>query len=178
MKHRIRVYNAKTGEYLFDIGKRGSGPGELNLPRDVAIYKDKLYVVDSGNFRIQIFDLEGKFIKSFGEVGKQLGNFARPKEADVDKDGNLYVVDTAFGNFQIFSPEGELLLYVGERGGQDRPGQFTLPSGIAVDEDGRIYMVDQMFQKVDIFRPFKLGENEGYLHYNPPKVEEKQDKPK
>ena len=161
--HRVLVFNAKTGENLFNFGTRGSGPGELNLPRAVAVGKDKLYVVDGGNFRIQVFDMDGKFVKSFGGVGKQIGNFARPKEADTDTEGNLYVIDSAFGNFQIFNPEGELLMFVGERSEDPGPGRFNLPSGITVDEDGRIYVVDQMFKKVDIFRPAKMGENDGYL---------------
>ena len=37
--HRVRVFNARTGDHLFDIGKRGTGPGEFNLPRDVAVGK-------------------------------------------------------------------------------------------------------------------------------------------
>lgn len=154
-QHRVRVFNAKTGEHLFDFGKRGSGPGEFNLPRDVAIGKDgQLYVADGGNFRVQIFDRNGKYLQSFGSVGKQLGNFARPKEVATDKDGNVYVVDAAFGNFQIFNAEGELLMFVGERSEQEGPGKYMLPSGIAIDEDGRIYFVDQWFRKIDIFRPY------------------------
>lgn len=161
--HRILVFNAKTGENLFNFGKRGSGPGEFNLPRSVAVGKDKLYVVDGGNFRIQVFDMNGNFLKSFGEVGKNLGNFARPKEASTDKDGNLYVIDSAYGNFQIFNPEGALLMFIGERSEENKPGGFSLPSGITVDEDGRIYVADQIFKKIDVFRPIKLGEHEGFL---------------
>jgi len=38
----------------------------------VALGKDgRIYVVDGGNFRIQIFDKDGKYLKSFGSVGKQ-----------------------------------------------------------------------------------------------------------
>jgi DNA-binding beta-propeller fold protein YncE len=167
--HRVLAFNARTGEHLFSFGTRGSGPGEFNLPRAVAIGKDRLYVVDGGNFRIQVFDLDGKYLSSFGGVGKQLGNFARPKEADTDKDGNLYVIDAAYGNFQIFNPEGQLLMFVGERSEDNKAGNFNLPSGITVDEDGRIYVVDQMFKKVEVFRPYKLGENEGFLVYKEPK---------
>jgi len=162
--HRVRVFDAQTGKHLFDFGKRGSGDGEFNLPRDVAIGKDnQLYVVDGGNFRIQVFDKEGKFLKTFGSVGKTMGSFGRPKEADTDSAGNLYVIDAAFGNFQIFNPQGELLMFIGERAEENGPGRFSLPSGITVDEDGRIYVVDQMFKKVDVFRPYKLGEHDGYF---------------
>ena len=156
-EHKVRVLDLASGKPLFDIGKRGDGPGELNLPRDVAVGADGLvYVVDGGNFRIQVFDTEGKFLKTFGAVGRRSGQFARPKEIAADREGNLYVVDTAFGNVQIFNPEGQLLLDVGVRGSSDAPGQFMLPSGIAVDTDGRIYMVDQFFRKVDVFRPAGL----------------------
>jgi DNA-binding beta-propeller fold protein YncE len=163
-QHRVRVFNARSGVHLYDIGKRGEGPGEFNLPRDVALGKDgRIYVVDGGNFRVQIFDKDGKYLKSFGSVGKQLGNFARPKEIATDREGNVFVADTAFGNFQIFTAEGELLMFVGDRSEQDQPAGYMLPSGIAVDEDGRVYFVDQWFARIDVFRPYKLKESEGYL---------------
>lgn len=163
--HRVRVFDARSGELLGDIGKRGTEPGTFNLPRDLAVGKDdRLYVVDGGNFRVQIFDRDGKFIKSFGKVGKQFGDFARPKEIAADRDGNVYVADTAFGNFQIFNPEGELLMFVGSRSESNGPAKFMLPAGIYVDDDGRVYMADQWFQKIDIFRPFALPAGTGDLY--------------
>lgn len=162
--HRVRVFDAITGQFLQDIGKRGTGNGEFNLPRDLAIGRDgRLYVVDGGNFRVQIFDRDGTYLSSFGKVGKQLGDFARPKEVATDPSGNVYVADSAFGNFQIFDPDGELLMFVGSRSERNGPGKFMLPSGIFVDEDGRVYMADQWFRKVDIFRPFALPEGGGWF---------------
>lgn len=162
--HRVRVFDAASGAHLRDIGKRGSAPGEFNLPRDLAIARDgRLYVVDGGNFRVQVFDAEGTFLKSFGSVGKQFGQFARPKEVAVGPDGNVYVVDAAFGNFQIFDPEGQLLLFIGDRAERDGPAKYMLPSGIYVDDDGRVYLVDQWFRKVEVFRPVGLAENQGAL---------------
>ncbi len=166
--HRVRVFDARSGEHLFDIGRRGSGAGEFNLPRDVAIGRDgRLYVVDGGNFRVQVLERDGKFIKAFGSVGRQMGQFARPKEIATDAAGNVYVVDTAFGNFQIFGPEGELLMFVGTRSERDGPAKFMLPSGVAVDEDGRVYVVDQWFRKVDVFRPYTLSADSGWLGRRP-----------
>jgi DNA-binding beta-propeller fold protein YncE len=162
--HVVRVFDAKSGEHLMDIGKRGSGPGEFNLPRDLAIgIQGRLYVVDGGNFRVVVFDREGKYLYAFGSVGKQYGQFARPKEVAIDREGNVYVVDAAFGNFQVFNPEGELLLFVGDRSERDGPGRYMLPSGIAVDEDGRVYVVDQWFRKIDIYRPAALKADAGFV---------------
>jgi len=167
-QHRVRVVDATSGEPLFDFGKRGKDPGDFNFPRDIVVGKDgRLYIVDAGNFRIQVFNRDGKFLKTFGTIGRQVGQFARPKEIAVDPAGNIYVTDTAFGNFQIFNAEGEILMFVGTRSEQDGPARYMLPSGIYVDEDGRIYMVDQWFRKVDIFRPYGLKANAGYLGRRP-----------
>jgi DNA-binding beta-propeller fold protein YncE len=162
--HRVRVFDAGSGVHLFDIGKRGTGKGEFNLPRDVALGKDgRIYVVDGGNFRVQVFDATGKYMHAFGTIGKQLGNFARPKEIAADTEGNVYVVDAAFGNFQVFNADGDLLMYAGERSERDGPARYMLPSGVYVDEDGRVYLVDQWFRKVDVYRPATLAADAGYL---------------
>ena len=162
--HRVRVFNPVDGAHLFDFGSRGSGPGELNFPYDVAVGKEgRLYVVDTGNFRIQIFDRDGKYLKSFGSVGKQLGSFARPKEIAADAEGNVYVIDSEQGNFQIFNADGELLMFIGQHDERGGPARYMLPTGIHVDEDGRVYVVDQFFRKVDVFRPARLKPEQGYL---------------
>lgn len=163
-EHKIVVFDGVTGKHIGDIGKRGSNPGEFNLPRDVTIAPDgSIYVVDGGNFRVQKFDKDGKYLSFFGAIGRQSGQFSRPKEAAVDPSGNVYVVDTAFGNFQIFNSEGHLLLAIGSRSNSGGPGMYSLPAGIAADDDGRIYVVDQFFRKVDIFRPVALAEEGGWI---------------
>jgi len=163
-RHHVRVFDLRSGAHLYDIGHRGSEAGELNLARDIALGPDgNIYVVDGGNFRVQVFDPEGNFIRQIGSIGVQTGQFSRPKGIDTDPHGNIYVSDSAFGNFQIFNPQGELLLFVGDRSERPDPAKFLLPSGIAVDEDGRIYMVDQFFRKIDVFRPASLAASDGYL---------------
>lgn len=162
--HRVRVFDVTSGEHRFDIGERGDGPGQLNLPRDIAVGPDgRLYVVDGANFRIQIFESDGSFVSGFGSIGVFPGQFSRPKGVDTDPAGNVYVTDTAFGNFQIFDPNGQLLLFVGTRSETPQPARYMLPAGIAIDEDGRVYMVDQFFRKVDVFRPAAIGPADGFL---------------
>lgn len=164
-KHRIVVFNAQTGEFLYNISKRGSAEGELNLPREASIGADgNLYVVDGGNFRIQVFTQAGKYLRSFGAIGRRGGQFSRPKGLAVDRYGNVYVADAAFGNFQIFNSKGQLLLAIGRRNSKPGSAHFMLPAGLALDEDGRVYMVDQYFKKVDVFRPATLLENQGYFN--------------
>ncbi len=169
--HRVRVFDGKTGEHLFDIGTRGSEEGQFNLPRDAVYspYNNRLYVVDGGNFRVQIFDADGKYLGKFGDVGRRTGQFSRPKGITVDRWGNIYVVDTAFGNVQLFSPDGKLLMFVGMRGASDKPAHYMLPSGVDSDDDGRMYIVDQFFRKVEVFKPTPLmGSAEGEPDKAPP----------
>jgi len=154
MEHTVHVFDAHSGEPTSKIGTRGAAEGELNLPLQAAVAGDgTLYVVDSGNFRVEAFDAEGRYLLSFGSVGRYPGQFARPKGIATDAAGNVYVVDTAFGNIQLFDHTGQLLMFIGERDQSGFPGKYMLPAGIDVDSDGRIYVVDQFFRKVDIYRP-------------------------
>lgn len=167
-RHRVLVFDPSSGELLNTISRRGNGEGELNLPREATVGLDgNLYVVDGGNFRVQVFTPTGEYLRSFGAIGRRSGQFSRPKGIGVDPDGNIYVADTAFGNFQIFNMQGQLLLAVGSRNSVPGPARFMLPAGLAVDEDGRIYMVDQYFKKVEVFRPVSLPPDQGWLVYQP-----------
>jgi len=61
--------------------------------------KGRVYVADSHNHRIQIFDPEGNFLMSFGKQGKREGEFESPTDVAIDKKGNIYVVDS--GNDRV-----------------------------------------------------------------------------
>ncbi len=151
-RHRIEVFDG-TGQHLATIGRRGSEPGEFNLPSDIAVAPNgELYVLDSGNFRVQVLTPEGTPLRHWGSVGNQYGQFARPRSIAVSDDGLVYVGDTMFGNVQIFDDRGALLLPIGSGSEQDTPGGFGLLAGIDVDETGRLYAVDQLHRKVEIFR--------------------------
>ncbi|MEI6212852.1 MAG: 6-bladed beta-propeller [Desulfuromonadales bacterium] len=129
----------------------------LNMPSYVAIDKDDfVYVTDAMNFTIRVFDAQGKYVRSLGQVGDSPGSFARPKGVAVDSEGHLYVLDAIFGIFQIFNKQGQLLLYVGQEG--VRPGEMMLPSGIFIDKDDRIYVADTFNHRLQVFQYLKEGE--------------------
>ncbi|MBI4522581.1 MAG: 6-bladed beta-propeller [Deltaproteobacteria bacterium] len=148
--HKIRVYDTESGKFLFDIGGRGSDNGKLNFPTNIFVRNGRLYVTDTGNFRVQLFDLDGSFLKTFGKVGDTFGQFARPRGIGVDSEGHIYVADSAFDNFQIFNEEGKILLFVGSRGSD--PGFFSIPSGLHIDDQDRIYVADQYNNRVQVFQ--------------------------
>lgn len=132
--HRIEALDKRTGELLFKFGQAGSREGELYQPTNLALSADGyLYVTDTGNFRIQKFTLDGKFVRAIGAIGSGLGEFARPKGLALDREGRLYVADAAFENIQVFDPDGKLLMFFGEPG--DRPADINLPAAVEIDYD-------------------------------------------
>jgi DNA-binding beta-propeller fold protein YncE len=150
-KHQILGYSAIDGSPIMTIGKRGSEPGEFNFPTNLAVdHQGRLYVADTLNFRIQIFDADGRFVKMFGTLGDTPGSLNRPKGIGVDSQGHIYVVDASFNNFQIFDEDGQLLLFVGQGGGD--AGEFFLPAGLFIDDRDRIYVADQGNSRVQVFQ--------------------------
>jgi DNA-binding beta-propeller fold protein YncE len=176
-KHTIIVYALADGKLLKTIGEKGSGElGKFNLPTNIILDRTgNLYVTDTGNFRVQILEPDGKPIRSIGQIGDKLGNFSRPKGIALDSEDNLYVVDSAFNNIQIFNKDGKPLLVVGEGGYS--PGKFQLPSGIFIDDDDRIIVVDGMNGRLQVLQ--YLSEKWKKQHPDAPKwVAPKADKPK
>jgi sugar lactone lactonase YvrE len=132
--HLVQVLDKRSGELLFKFGKPGSGTSDLFQPTNIAVGPNgDIYVVDTGNFRVQQFTADGTHVRVYGEVGSAPGKFARPKGIAVDREGRLYIGDAAFENVQVFDRSGRLLLYFGQPGGNAEG--LNLPAGVAIDYD-------------------------------------------
>ncbi len=138
-QHQILVFNS-SGQLKNRFGKHGIQAGEFNYPTLIWQQNGTLFVTDALNFRIQLFDLEGDYISSFGQAGQSSGYQARPKGVATDADGNIYVVDSLLNNIQLFDASGQYLMTIGERG--QLPGQFWLPTGIYISSSQKIYVAD------------------------------------
>jgi DNA-binding beta-propeller fold protein YncE len=150
-KHQVLCYSSADGSFIRAIGKRGVERGEFNFPTNLAVDKQgRLYVADTLNFRIQVFDNTGAFVKSIGSQGDGPGHLNRAKGVGVDSDGNIYIADSSFNNFQIFDGDGKILLFVGATG--TGAGEFLLPAGLFVDDEDRIYVADQGNARVQVFQ--------------------------
>lgn len=152
--HKILVFSKKEGSFLFSFGKNGTRNGEFNYPTNIFAGKDKfLYITDSMNFRVQIFDTSGSFISTFGKHGDGSGDFSKPKGIAVDSAGYIYVADALFDAVQIFDKDGRLLLAFGNTG--HGRGQMILPAGLFIDEKDRIYVADSYNNRIQIFQYLK-----------------------
>lgn len=152
---RIAVFDADTCNFIRYVGKP-SDPmdpqdGTLSTPLDAAVDLDgNLYVTDTLNDRVQVFDADGEFINMFGKQGDSPGSFMRAKGIAVDADRHVYVTDAEFNNVQVFDKEGHFVASFGQKG--DDPGQFTLITGIYVDKKNRILVADQWHGRVQVMR--------------------------
>ncbi len=117
---------SKDGTFIKAWGRRGSGPGEFNVPHTIFFdSRGRLLVGDRANHRIQIFDQEGTFLDQWPQFGSPSGIFIAP-------DDTLYVVDY----------NDKMALFVGSaRDGSIRTrSEQVLGEGIAVDAQGSIYV--------------------------------------
>ena len=87
-------YGNKTRAKLI-IGKQGREQAEFIWPIDVSInqFNNQILVADSGNSRIQVFESNGKFVKSFGSQGAANGQFNNVSGLFIDSMFNVFVVD-------------------------------------------------------------------------------------
>jgi sugar lactone lactonase YvrE len=155
---QILVYDADTLKLLRKIGTTGhkhelTTPGDFSKPTGVAVDAEgNLYVADTYNNRIEIFDADGQFISTFGKAGDGPGYFSRPKGVAIDGDNHIWVADGQQDRVSVFNREGQLLISLGGHG--LLPGQFQGLVGITIDKRNRVFTTEifpgraQQFQYV------------------------------
>lgn len=149
--HDVKIFDLEKRALLKTFGERGEQNGEFNYPSFVTVDKaGQLYVTDTLNSRIQVFDVDGRFLRAFGKKGDGTGDLSAPKGVGVDSEGHTYVADADFDNLQIFDEKGRLLLFLGASG--QTAGKFWLPTGLFVDDRDRIYVADSYNKRVQIFQ--------------------------
>jgi DNA-binding beta-propeller fold protein YncE len=131
------------GKLRFQISER------LQRPSGIAIHADRLFVADSQQHAVLIFDLRGQFISSFGKRGTAAGDFNFPTHIAANPEGKLYVTDSMNSRVQIFDSSGKFRAQIGSAG--NGPGYFSRPKGVAVDHFGHIYVLDAMFDNLQVF---------------------------
>jgi len=129
---------------------------ELIQPTGLAYHplNQEIWVVETGNHQISVFDLQGNHIHNIGGRGLDPGLFNYPTFIWIDAQGRVYVVDSMNFRIQVFDGQGQLEKVFGEAG--DATGNLSRPKGIATDSKGHIYVADALFHAVQIFN--KEGE--------------------
>ena len=127
-------------------------PWHFNKPEDVAIDgSGNIYVADTDNHRIEIFNPNGNFLSARGSKGSDNGQFMRPSAIAINDIGNIYVADSGNHRIQKFSSEGPFLMKWGSLGSDN--GQFMWLKDITVDGSGNIYVADSGNDRIQKFDP-------------------------
>jgi DNA-binding beta-propeller fold protein YncE len=107
--HRIQKFSASGtpltmwGTPLYD--PTTTDPFAVWGPRGIAVdAKGRIFVADTGNKRILVYDANGNFILQIGNEGLSIGQFEEPVGLAFDSQGNLYVADTWNQRVQVFTP--------------------------------------------------------------------------
>jgi len=178
----ILVFDS-SGDFEFKFGSKGSDEGEFRNPSHMFIdnSQDILYVADTDNDRIQIFELvDGNtcpqgtteivdgvcFVEEFGSVGTDEGEFNSPTGLAFDHANDLlYVADTKNDRIQVFElvdgntcPQGtdEIVngvCFVEEFGSVGSSnGKFNSPAGLALDTaNDLLYVADANNDRIQVF---------------------------
>lgn len=132
------------GKLLLSWGEPGNAPGQFVLPHSIWVdSQDRVWVVDRENYRIQIFDQEGKFLDQWTDV-------SRPTDMVIDNEQVVYVSELN-QRVSLFSIEGKLLARWGSQEEDKETSLFAAPHAIAVDSRGDIYVgeVSKTQAKID-----------------------------
>lgn len=116
---------------------------------DIAVNdRGDIYVLDSGKYRIQKYDNDGRYLQTIGRQGQGPGEFERPVGLYRDKKGNIYVL--GFPKIHLFNPNGEFV-------------KSLVPQGFVTDfvPDGKGNIITTSYVRADRIRNF------GVLVMNP-----------
>jgi hypothetical protein len=141
---RISKFTA-DGKFVKSWGKIGVHHGEFRTPHALAFdSKGRLWVVDRGNHRIEIFDKDGTYLESRYIYGRTSGIFI--------KGNTVYAIDSESGPYNHpnwrdgvrIGPldEDRVVGFIPPFEREDRVYQGTAGEGIAVDADGNVYAAE------------------------------------
>ena len=134
-----------SGEVAARFGGFSDGSGRLREPTGIEVGRDgQVYVADTGNSRIAVYDSFGGFLREIGS-----GYLSFPRGVSLDGAARVFVADTGNSRMVIFSDQGELLLSYGAEG--SGIGSFDGPSDIAFFDEKSVLVADTENHRIQVF---------------------------
>jgi len=142
----------ERGAYLMSINGQEGGAGAFNCPHGIWVDTRKrepeMYIADRGNCRIQVYDLDGTFKRSFGS-----DILTSPCGFSVHN--GLLLIPELYARVAILDEEDQLVCYLGAneavckiKGWPNHlahlvsPGKFNSPHAMTADRSGNLYVVE------------------------------------
>ncbi len=157
--HRVQYFDpngaflGKWGRLADAKGRTDSEEGAFWGPRSIAINQaGEVFVTDTGNKRVQVFDLQGNFKRMFGGEGSAPGQFREEVGIAVDPAGNVYVADTWNARIQKLDANGQPLQQVPVPPGWESQNVTNKPY-LTVDSGGRVIASFPEQNRLVVFGP-------------------------
>lgn len=144
----IKAFDVRDKSMIMEFGGRGSEPGQFLFPTGIAINdRGDIYVVDSNNKRIEVFDSRGTFKEVIRKSRSDY--FALPRDITIDGQGLIHAVDAFNHRVCVFNAKGNFYFCYGSG---NAAGALELPNGICIDDKKfEIYIADQARQQVIVY---------------------------
>lgn len=179
-EHSVAVLDDKQlhafdfdGGSLFTIGRYGTSAGGFKDPTHVFVHKDKYYVSERGNNRIQVFADDGQFLEEINEQKDGERLFFEAGPIAVDSQENLYIADaSAVGVIQVLDKDRKKIAAIGIEG--DSIHKYVSFHGLDIDLQDRLYVLAgsefnefgvTIYQGFKPFKSFGAGGRNGTLVY-------------
>ena len=146
----IRRRNLTTGASIGTFGSYGSGSGQFQAPRGLAVSSaGNIHVADAQLDRVVQFNSSRTFVRNIGSSGTGNGNLSGPRGVCCDSSNNVYVADYANKRVAVFNSTGTWQRNIGSAGVGD--GEFQGPAGVFVTSGGELYVTDLVLNNVQVF---------------------------
>ena len=144
---RLQKFGPARESVQVEIRGAGRRPREFNRAEGLS-FDDagNLYVADSCNHRVQVFDGNGAFLREYGSPGTARGQFSYPYDVRVDGKGRQYVCEFGNSRVTVLDADDQVLEIIGGAG--SAPGQFNNPWSLALDSRGNLYVADSQNHRV------------------------------
>ena len=168
--HCISIFSP-TGEKLRSFGSEGSGPGQFNGPRGIAVDDDDNILVTDGD-NVQKYSSKHKHLTNVGSKGSNSLEFHIPVSVAVSPTTKkIVVMDCLNHRAQILNPNLTYNSSIGSKGSGN--GQLNKPYNAAFDSAGNMYVTDALNNRIQVFTPEgnylrqfgKSGKGNGELNY-------------
>jgi sugar lactone lactonase YvrE len=167
-KDIVNVYNA-DGSSSFSFGGSGNADGQFHFPTSIAInnvageiiVSDLQIIADwTGTFegaRIQVFDINGNHMRSFGDYGVGADKIFRPSGVDVDEEGRIYVSDVFQNVVQVYDADGTHLGSIHDPADLDAVPSYLgnpmrTPVDVKISNSNKLYIASFYTYGVEVYR--------------------------
>ncbi len=153
---KIKILDAQ-GSLIKELAGAGSKKGQLAYPFDLNVDNEgKIWVADSNNYRIQVFDQEGKLLNMWPKGSdnpsrNERKTYPTPRGIAFDKDGFVWTANTITNYISAIDPiDGEVLKQYST--GEDEADTISIPNVVFIDANNRLYITELGSKRILVYQ--------------------------